>query len=324
MPAKKPGNPILDQLKSATTDERLAVEFFERMRWPEGAACPRCGDVDVYQMMQAGTDERQENFRWRCRGCKKQFTVRVGTIMEDSPIPLKVWAYAFWSACASKKGVSSLQIQRETGLSYKSSLFMMHRIRWAMVESGGAPLFGTVEVDETYVGGKPRKANKVEDRKSAKRGRGTDKQPVVAMVERGGRVRTRVVANVTAANLEEAMRECVHPSACIVTDELNVYPSAARDFAGGHKTVKHGDGEYVKYEADGFAIHTNTAEGFFSLFKRALIGAYHHVSREHLHRYAAEREFLYNTRKMDDADRVATAIRMAEGKRLTYKQPALA
>jgi hypothetical protein len=109
-----------------------------------------------------------------------------------------------------------------------------------------------------------------------------------------------------------------------VTDELNVYPSAARDFAGGHKIVKHGDGEYVKYEADGFAIHTNTAEGFFSLFKRALVGAYHHVSREHLHRYAAEREFLNNTRKMDDADRVATAIRMADGKRLTYKKPATA
>jgi transposase-like protein len=319
MPAKNPSNPILDQLREACADERLAVEFFEATRWPEGAACPRCGDVDVYQMMQKGGEERQENFRWRCRGCKKQFTVRVGTVMEDSPIPLKVWAFAYWQACASKKGVSAMHIYRQTGVSYKSALFLMRRVRWAMVESGGNPLVGTVEVDETYVGGKPRKG----DGKPRKRGRGTDKQPVVAMVERGGRVRTRVVANVTAANLKDALQDCVDPSACVVSDELNIYPIAAKAFAE-HRAVSHGRGEYARREPDGFVVHTNTAEGFFSLFKRALIGTYHHVSREHLHRYAAEREFVYNTRQRNDGERVAIAIRQADGKRLTYRTAAWA
>src|SRR5690606_18430 len=118
MPAKKPSDPILNALREACHDEGTAVRFFEAMRWPEGAACPRCGDTDVYQMMQKGADQRQENYRWRCRGCKKQFTVRVGTIMEDSPLPLKVWAFAFWQACASKKGVSAMQIHRQTGITY--------------------------------------------------------------------------------------------------------------------------------------------------------------------------------------------------------------
>jgi transposase-like protein len=151
------------------------VEFLEAQRWSDEAACPRCGDTDVY-MMRTASGEPQANFRWRCRGGKKQFTVRVGTVMDDSPIPLRVWCHAFWSIAPSKKGVSSLQIARETGLSYKSALFMMHRIRLAMLDTDGELLTGVVEVDETYVGGKPRKG----DAKKRKRGRGTDKTPVVA------------------------------------------------------------------------------------------------------------------------------------------------
>lgn len=191
-----------------------------------------------------------------------------------------------------------------------------------MEDTSGYPLQGTVEVDETYVGGKPRKENKKEDRKPAKRGRGTSKQPVFAMIERGGSVRTRVVADVTASNLREAMRECIHPTACIVSDELKVYPSAAKGFEGGHKAVAHGTGEYVRYEEDGFAVHTNTAESYFALVMRAIYGTYHNVSRKHLHRYCAEREYVYNTRKMDDGERTAKAIRQAEGKRLLYREPA--
>lgn len=310
---------VIAELPLACSDEAAAVEFMERQRWGDCPACPRCGDTDVYQM-RSNDGGRQADFRWRCRGCKRQYTVRTASVMEDSAIPVRHWCLAYWMACASKKGMSAKQIQRLTGLSYKSALFLMHRVRWAMVETGGAPLAGTVEVDETYVGGKPRKANRVEDRKPAKRGRGTSKQPVVAMVERGGRVRTRVVANVTVHNLREAMESCVHPSACIVTDDYGVYPTATKGYAD-HRAVNHTKGEYSYTDGDGFTVSTNHVEGFFSLVKRSIYGIYHNVSREHLHRYVTEREFVYNNRGLTDGERVQQAIRQSEGKRLTYRFP---
>lgn len=142
------------ELPRACSDERAAVEFMERQRWGDTPACPRCGDTDVVQMQSKG-GARNARYLWRCYGCKQQFTVRVGTIMEDLPIPLRHWCYAFWAACAGKKGVSAMQIQRQTGLSYKSALFMMHRIRYAMTpDPRPSKLDGIVEVDETYVGGK--------------------------------------------------------------------------------------------------------------------------------------------------------------------------
>src|SRR6266566_2615310 len=146
---------IVSALPRSCSDELAAVEFLERQRWGDEPACPRCGDTDVYQMR--GRDgKRNKRFLWLCRGCGEQFTVRIGTVFEDSRIPLRHWCYGFWAACASKKGVSALQIKRVTGLSYKSALFLMHRIRWAMTETPMDPLGGIVEVDETYVGGKPR------------------------------------------------------------------------------------------------------------------------------------------------------------------------
>src|SRR3989475_11676721 len=147
---------IVAAIPAACSDERTAVEFMERQRWGDSPACPRCGDTDVYQVTDRQTGERSTRFLWDCRGCRRQFTVRIGTILEDSRVPLRHWCYAFWAACASKKGVSALQIKRQTGLSYKSALFLMHRIRWAMAEIPTRPLTGIVEADETYVGGKPR------------------------------------------------------------------------------------------------------------------------------------------------------------------------
>src|SRR2546430_1113564 len=170
--------------------------------------------------MRGRNGERNARFLWDCRGCRRQFTVRIGTVLEDSRVPLRHWAYAFWAACASKKGVSALQIKRQTGLSYKSALHLMHRIRWAMAESPTGPLGGIVEADETYVGGKPR-AKELRQRgadwKVYKRGRARDfkdrKTPVVALVERGGRVRTFVPQHVTAANLRQIIEANVDPSA---------------------------------------------------------------------------------------------------------------
>src|SRR6266704_6591567 len=317
---------IVAELPRACSDELAAVEFLERQRWGDEAACPRCGATDVWQMK--GRDgERNTRFLWGCRGCNHQFTVRIGTVFEDSRIPLRHWCYAFWAACASKKGVSALQIKRQTGLSYKSALFLMHRIRYAMTPDRQPRLRGTVEVDETYVGGKPRKpsipairAMTPEQRKAAvaatPRGRGTDKPPVVALVERGGNVRAQVVANVSGRTLRKAIRESVHPTAAIHTDELASYRGIGKHFAGGHHTVRHSVREYARGN-----VHVNSAESFFALLKRGLIGTFHAVSKRHLHRYVNEFAFRWNHRHVEDGARTVAAIRGAEGKRLRYREP---
>ncbi len=293
----------------ACADETHAVLFMEEKRWGEFPSCPSCGSVDVYQMKDSKTGERQANFRWRCNDCKDQYTVRKGTVFEDSRIPLRHWCFAFWRAATSKKGVSALEIHRQTGVSYKSCLFMLHRIRFAMSDSAPDPLQGTVECDETYVGGKPRYKGQ------SKRGRGTNKTPVFAMVERGGSVKTKPVANVTAKTLKSAIRENVEKSSRIITDENPSYRGIGKEYAGGHKSVCHSAKEYVRGE-----IHSNTIEGFFSTVKRGLNGIYHSVSKEHLGSYLSEFEFRYNHRDLEDGERVVAAIKGALNKRLTYQE----
>jgi transposase-like protein len=300
---------IVARLPLACSSEQSAVAFFEEMRWGGEAWCPRCLSTKVYAMV--GRDgRRQIDHRWRCRDCKRQFTVRIGTVLEESRIPLRHWAYAFWRAATSKKGVSALEIKRQTGLTYKSALFLMHRIRWAMAPEQARPLDGTVEVDETYVGGKPRYKGTREQRGESR------KIPVVALVERGGEVRARVVPNVTAKTLKTVIRQHVDMSARLMTDESRIYWGVGAEFRGGHESVNHGRGEYVRGD-----VTTNTVEGFFSLLKRGIYGTFHSVSDKHLHRYVSEFEFRYNWRKESDGTRTALAIRSAEGKRLTYKQP---
>ena len=303
---------IVARLPNACRDERAAVEFMEEQRWGLEPFCPHCGTVgECYQMRDRKTGERSARSLWRCRACARQFTVRVGTVLEDSRIPIMHWCLGFWLACSSKKGVSALQVKRLTGLSYKSALFMMHRIRFAMgTDHGGAPkLSGTVEVDETYIGGKPRYKG------TSKPGRGTSKPPVMVLIERGGEARpVQLKGRVGATTIPNTVRIHVDLASRLVTDELQAYIRVGREFAGGHHTVKHGRGEYVRGD-----VHTNTAEGFFSLLKRGLYGTFHSVSRKHLHRYLCEFEFRYNTRKIDDGARTAAAIKKADGKRLTYK-----
>lgn len=300
---------IVAEIPRACVDERAAVEFLEAQRWGEEPACPRCGDTNVYQMVNSKTGERQNNYRWRCRGCKKQYTVRTGTVMEDSRIPLHNWCYAFWAACSSKKGMSALQIKRQTGLSYKSALFLMHRIRFAMAPADDeGKLNGTVEVDETYIGGKPRY------RKSSNP-RGTyGKQAVMGMVERGGNARFRMAPDVTAKTVKKAVNEHIDKAARLMTDEHSSYTKVGQEYAE-HGVVCHGAKEYVRGD-----ITTNTVESFFAPFKRGIYGVYHNVSRKHLQRYLDEFEFRFNHRKCEDGERTVAAIRGAEGKRLLYRQ----
>lgn len=311
------GDPVLMALPIACSNEKAAVEFMESQRWGDTPACPRCGSVNVYQMKDSKTGERQANYRWLCRDCKGaklvcQYTVRTDTVFEDSRIELRHWCYAFWRASTSKKGVSALEIHRQTGLSYKSSLFLLHRIRFAMAPSSPSPLRGTIEADETYVGGKPRHRKIGAGRKGIR----TKKAPVLALVERDGRVRTKHLANVTGRTLKDELRKHVHPSARIITDEWPGYNGVGQYFQGGHEKVCHKDGEYARGD-----VTTNTVESFFAIFKRGINGIYHAVSKEHLHRYLAEFEFRYNYRGLEDSQRTAAAIRSAQGKRLMYKDP---
>lgn len=313
---RKAGEPecnILRDIVRACMDEKAAVEFMEKQRWEDEPYCPHCGCLDnVYKMTDAKTGERNKRWLWRCRDCKKQFTVRIGTVFEESRIPLRHWCFAFWAACASKKGVSALQISRQCSLSYKSALFLMHRIRWAMADpEPSTPLSETVEVDETYVGGKPRGGKK------NKRGRGTKKTPVIGMVQRKGNVRARVITDVTTKTLRGEIEKYVDPTAQLYTDELRSYRSLRYTWPGGHNAVRHSTAEYVRGD-----VFTNTAESFFAIVKRGMYGVFHAVSKRHLPRYVSEFEFRWNTRKLSDGERIAQAINQAQGKRLLYHQPA--
>ena len=302
-------SPILSELRNATVNEEQAVRFLEKQRWGANPACPRCGDLDVYQML--GKDgSRNKDYRWRCLGCKKMFTVRTGTVFEESRLPLRVWVYAFWKACSSKKGISALQLSREMEITHKSALFVLRRIRHGLGSGPDSPkLTGTVEVDETYVGGRPRYKG------TSKRGRGTRKTPVLGMVQRGGDVRFQVMQRLTAENLVKAIANNVDLSARMMTDEFPKYKTIGRAFDGGHNTVHHSSGEYVKSGTD---IHSNSIESVFSLLKRGLMGTFHSVSKKHLPNYLNEFEFRFNNRFCDDGERVVRAIKKVDGKRLEY------
>ena len=310
---KRKTSDLLDALRTAAVDDAAAVEFLEERRWGDTPACPgrdgsACGSTNVYKMRDAKTGERNKDYRWRCRECKRMYSVRTGTVFEESRLPLRVWCHAFWRACSSKKGVSAKQIERECEISYKSALYVMHRIRTGLADLRAPKLKGTVEADETYVGGKPR------NRRPGMQGH-HDKTPVIGVVERGGEIRYRMMERVTADNLKVALREQVQHDARLFTDESSAYTKLGREYEGGHQTVNHGRREYARGE-----VHTNTIEGAFSLIKRGVYGTFHSVSKKHLPKYLSEFEYRYNTRHMDDGERVAAAIKRSEGKRLTYAQ----
>jgi transposase-like protein len=308
----------LSTLAKHFSDETAARELLERMRWPDGRpVCPTCGQPDhVYRMRRMAVTKKGKPGRpglLRCRACKRQFTVTVGTIFEDSHIPLSKWLLAIYLLCgAGKKGVSAHQLHRMLDIKYQSAWFMAHRLRYAMAQEPlASKLRGIVEVDETFVGGRRRG--------SPGRPPAGDRQktPVVALVERNGRARAFPVEQLNGATLRRAIAENIEfNGSTLMTDESNLY-SGYQAGIMPHHTVNHSRGEYAR----GLA-HTNTVEGFFSLLKRGLVGTYHRVSKEHLHRYCDEFSFRYSHRELTDGDRAMLAVLGAEGKRLTYRQPA--
>ena len=303
----------LSALAKHYSDEDAAREFLEKLRWPNGAACPHCGGADPYKLVARKESAKTRKGLYKCRACRKQFTVTVKTVMEDSRIALSKWLLALHLLASSKKGMSAHQLHRMLNISYKAAWFMAHRLRYAMASGPlGGLLQGIVEVDETYVGAKHKRGTK-----KGRPGPDSHKTPVVALVERGGRVRAFPM-RVTGENLKNAMVMNIDRSATIMTDEFPVYRKIGREFHA-HETVHHRSGEYVRGNAS-----TNVAEGFFSLLKRGINGSFHHVSKGHLARYVSEFEFRYNHRVAlgySDGERAALIVRGSENKRLTYKQP---
>ncbi len=309
----------LDNILVNFSTDALAREFLEKWLWPEGPVCPRCHSNDpvrVYRM----TGKSARPGLCNCKQCRRQFTVTVGTIFEDTHIPLRKWLVAWFLMCSAKKGISSLQLQRTLDLgSYRTALFMTHRIRHAMADSAGnEPLTGTVEVDETFVGGKPRHANNGKgETKYARKG------AVVTMVERGGKKRSMVMPRVNGTNIRQAIAKNVCQKADIMTDESPLYRPNMHVPGDQHHSVNHSAKEYFRKEGKR-DVHTNTVESSFSLLKRGVIGSFHHISLHHLHRYAAEFDFRWNHRKISDGERTVAGLRQTRGKRLTYRMPASA
>lgn len=292
-------------------DEEAAREALEAIRWPAGPVCVHCGCTGAISRVEGEKKSHRPGLLY-CNDCKGQFTVTVGTVFERSKIPLTKWWLATFLLCSSKKGMSSHQLHRTLGVTYKTAWFMTHRIRHAMETPGGlmGSGGGTIEVDETYVGRRPG---------TKKRAGASHKEAVIALVERGGKVRSHHVGKVTGENLKEVLKGNISTDAHLMTDDARWYNKIGKDFAS-HESVAHSHGEYKRGNA-----YTNTIEGVFSIFKRGLNGVYQHCSSDHLHRYLAEFDFRYNNRValgVDDNERTIHALRGIEGKRLTYRRPA--
>lgn len=306
----------LAELSELFTNEDAARSFIEKRVWPNGPVCPHCGSKEAYTL--TAKPESKTPVRkgvYKCKECRKQFTVRIGTIFEDSKIPFSKWLMAIHLMTSSKKGVSSLQISRELGITVKSAWFMTHRIREAMRDDGPRdPMTGTVEVDEAFIGGKPRKG----DGKYHKRGRGTPKAPIMVLVERNGSARCHPIERLDSKTLKGAIRDAAAKEAVIMTDEQPAYLGIDETHSR-HETTHHRSGQYARTAADGLIVHTNTAESFFALIKRGHYGVFHQLSKRHLHRYCQEFRFRWDHRKASDGERMVEAIKGTRGKRLVYR-----
>lgn len=312
---------ILSELRFS--DEATAFEYVESLLWPRGPVCPHCGNADDAKIgrLNARSKPSKTNPEGltvhglrKCYACRSKFTVRVGTIFEDSHLPMHMWLQVIHLINASKKGISTRQVQRLLQCSMKTAWHLTHRIREIMKpDTNGdlSPLGGsgvTIEADEVFIGAKA----------GRKLGRPVvEKTPVMSLVERGGKVRSFNLPNVRASTLSNILSNHTQRQSALMTDEREAYVAIGWNFRR-HETVNHSKQEYVRDDA-----HTNTVEGFFSILRRGLYGTYQHVSEAHLHRYLAEFDFRYNHRQklgIDDKTRAGTAVRNAKGRRLTYRR----
>ncbi|MBS3648154.1 IS1595 family transposase [Pseudaminobacter sp. 19-2017] len=314
------------------TDADEARKHLEAQRWPHGPNCPHCGNAQADRIT-AMKGKAHRPGLYNCMECREQFTVTVGTVFERSKIPLNKWLLATFLLASSKKGLSSHQLHRMLGVTYKTAWFMTHRIREAMKEDvkSSGPIGGegkTVEADETYIGkretpreyARPRARKNWKPTKSGKAG-GAEKRIVVGLVERGGKARMFHLQNATASTVREVLVRNVTRDTTLYTDESRLYVETGKEYAK-HDTVKHSAKEYARRDGE-IVVHTNTIENVFSVFKRGMVGVYQHCGEAHLHRYLAEFDFRYNRRMalgVNDAERHDQLLAMIEGKRLTYRR----
>jgi transposase-like protein len=303
-------------------DETKAREWLEARVWPKGVACPHCGNADQAKIKGLQGKAHRPGL-YQCAECREQFTVTVKTVFERSKIPLTKWLAALFLMTASKKGISAHQVHRMLGVSYKSTWFMMHRLREAMRTGGLVPLGGkgqVVEADETYFGKteEPRVSPHRDGRPYKTGSRGPrDKRPILALVERGGHVRSFHIPVAGQYIVQEIVRKNIARESRLHTDESKLYNGMDAHFT--HETVKHTANEYVRGD-----VTTNTIESYFSVFKRGMKGTYQHCAEKHLHRYLAEFDFRYNNRAklgVNDTMRAETLASGIVGKRLTYRRP---
>jgi len=292
-------------------DVNKARQYLEKLQWPNGPVCPHCGVVGGHYSLK-GKAHREG--LWKCKDCREQFTVTVGTVFERSKIPLNIWLQAVHFLCSSKKGMSAHQLHRTLGVTYQTAWFMAHRIRKAMEGDRHQPMGGggqIVEADETFWGSIPEKYK-------GKKGGWHHKQKIFALVERGGQARGFHVPRVNAQTLKPILLSQVAKDSHIHTDEGGQYRTLHKEPFLSHETVVHSHGEYARGN-----VHINTVESYFSLLKRGLIGTYHHVGEQHLQRYVSEFDFRFNHRTslgVTDAERTNKALKGIVGKRLTYRR----
>ncbi len=324
----------IGSLATKITSEADAYSFMEALRWPEQPVCPHCGSINDHYFLtpkapegrKTRTGSVSERRVWKCKDCRRQFSVLTGTIFHGSKVPLRTWLFVVFEMAANKNGLAAREIERKYGVSPKTAWYMAHRVREAMkTRAPLALLSGTVVADEAWIGGDPNRRN-ARTRRNMEQpvkvtpgslpNRHTEKTPVLSLINaETGEARSKVVADVSGATLRKVIAENVAMSGSrLMTDEGSQYIVLGREFAS-HETVNHSQDEYARGD-----VSTNLAEGYFSQLKRSLDGTHHHVSVEHLDRYLAEFDFRYSSRKLTDTQRTARLMGQTTGRRLTYKR----